>query len=270
MAKATSTTENTAKKAPAPAKQATPVAATPAPVKPAVAEKAPVKKAAVAKKAAKAAPAKKVAAKKAPAKKIAAKKIAAKKAPAKKPAAKKAAPKAPKPVAKKTPVKTTAKPEKTVTQLKETIMAINTTDYTAAITDTVSGAVNEMQTRAQAAYEKSTEAMTEATDFAKGNVEAVVESGKVLVEGVQGMGEGLATEAKSVYETATADLKEMASVKSPTELFQLQGKIMRRNFDAMVAATSKNTDASMKLANDVIAPISGRVNVAAEKLSNVA
>ena len=265
MAKATSTTENTAKKAPAPAKQATPVAATPAPVKPAVAEKAPVKKAAVAKKAAKAAPAKKVAAKKAPAKKI-----AAKKAPAKKPAAKKAAPKAPKPVAKKTPVKTTAKPEKTVTQLKETIMAINTTDYTAAITDTVSGAVNEMQTRAQAAYEKSTEAMTEATDFAKGNVEAVVESGKVLVEGVQGMGEGLATEAKSVYETATADLKEMASVKSPTELFQLQGKIMRRNFDAMVAATSKNTDASMKLANDVIAPISGRVNVAAEKLSNVA
>ena len=216
--------------------------------------------------AAKSAPA--PAAKKAPVKKAA----PAKKAPAKKPVAKK--PVARKPAAKKTsapkPAKATAKSEASVTQLKEKIMATKTVDYTSAITDTVSEAVAEMQSKAQAAYDKSTEAMTEMTEFAKGNVEAVVESGKVMAEGVQGLGQDMADEAKSAYETATADLKEMAAVKSPTDLFQLQGKILRRNFDAMVAMTSKSTDASMKLANDVMAPISGRVNLAAEKMSKVA
>ncbi|RJY09195.1 phasin family protein [Aurantiacibacter aquimixticola] len=180
---------------------------------------------------------------------------------AKKPALKKIT------AAKKTPA---AKSKPTVTQLKEKIMATQNTDYTAVMTDTMANAVKDMQDRTQAAYEKSTAAMTDMTDFAKGNVEAVVESGKIVAEGVQTLGKTYADEAKVVYETATADMKEMAAIKSPTELFQLQGKIMRRNFDFMVAATSKNTDVAMKLANEAMAPITGRVNVAAEKLSKVA
>ena len=45
---------------------------------------------------------------------------------------------------------------------------------------------------------------------------------------------------------------------------------MRRNFDAMIAMSSKATDATMKMASDIAAPMSARVNVAAEKLSKVA
>lgn len=137
-------------------------------------------------------------------------------------------------------------------------------------TDTMTGAVNEMQARLQSAYDKSTTVVTEMTDLAKGNVEALVESTKLVAAGVQDMGKTYADEAKAAYETATADIKEMAAIKSPTELFQLQGKIMRRNFDMFIAATSKSTDAALKLANDAMAPISGRVNVTAEKLSQVA
>ena len=252
------------------------------------AENTPAKK-----PAAKKAPAKNVAAKKAaPAatetteKKPVAKKAAAKKAaPKKKPVARKAAPAkkatpAKKPVAKKAPARKSApkaakkapaaKSETTVTKLKEKIMATKNTDYTTVMTDTMADAVNEMQTRAQTAYDKGTASVAEMTELAKGNVEAMVESGKVLAEGMQSMGKTYADEAKTAYETATADLKEMASVKSPTELFQLQGKIFRRNFDAMVAAATKNTDHAVKLANDTMAPLSGRVNVAAEKLSKVA
>ena len=69
---------------------------------------------------------------------------------------------------------------------------------------------------------------------------------------------------------ATADVKELAAIKSPTELFQLQGKIMRRNFEALVATGSKNTEAVLKLTKDTFAPLSGRVNLAAEKLAKVA
>ena len=153
-----------------------------------------------------------------------------------------------------------------VTELKETIMSKTTTDFAKPIAD----AFGEFQARATETYSKSTAALTEATEFAKGNVEALVESTKIFAAGVQDLSKGYVEEAKSAYETVTGDVKELAAVKSPTELFQLQGKIARRNFDALVATSSKNTDAFVKLATEAFAPITGRVNLAAEKLAKVA
>jgi len=163
---------------------------------------------------------------------------------------------------------TNAAAASTVTELKEKIMANakTTTDFSKPFAD----AVSEFQSKAKAAYEKGTELAAEANEFAKGNVEAVVESGKLYAAGVQNLSKGYVEEAKSAYETFTADLKELAAVKSPTELFQLQAKLARRNFDAMIAYGSKNTDAVTKLANETFAPISGRISLASEKFSKAA
>jgi hypothetical protein len=165
------------------------------------------------------------------------------------------------------PVKTD-EPKPSVSELKEKIMATakTTTDFAKPIVE----AFGEYQTKAKAAYEKSTEVATEVTEFAKGNVEAIVESGKIFAAGAQTLGKSYVEEAKSAYETLTGDVKELAAVKSPTELFQLQGKIARRNFDVFVATSSKNTEAFLKLANDAFAPLTGRVEVATEKLAKVA
>lgn len=155
----------------------------------------------------------------------------------------------------------------TVSELKEKIMANAKTDeFSKPITE----AIGEFQSRARVAYEKGAEAMAEATEFAKGNVEALVESGKILAGGAQEFGKAYVEEARTAYEALTADLKELAAAKSPTELFQLQSRIARRNFDALVATGSKNTEAAMKLASEAFAPLSGRVNAAAEKLNKVA
>jgi phasin family protein len=158
----------------------------------------------------------------------------------------------------------------TVTELKDKIMASKTTDFTATINKSMTQAVSDMQTKAQAAYDKGTGMVAEMTDLAKGNVDAVVESGKILASGIEGLTKGYAEEAKSAYETLTADIKEMAAIKSPTELFQLQGKILRRNFDALVATGSKSSETAMKLATDTFAPVTARVNLAVEKLSKAA
>lgn len=211
-------------------------------------KKAPVKKAVRKAKPAAAKPA---------AKKVAAKKpAAAKKAVAK---AKPAAPKAAKAV--KTSVTTT------VSKLKDKIMA---TTKTVDFTDTLKTTTAEAQTRAKAAYDKLQAYAGEVTEFTKGNVEALVESGKILGAGVQDLARGEVEAAKGAFETATADLKAMAAVKSPTDLFKLQGEIARRNFDAAVARFSKNAEVSMKLANDAFAPISSRMSLAAEKISKAA
>ena len=141
--------------------------------------------------------------------------------------------------------------------------------------------VEQLKTTAQTAFtqatdkaretiEKTVKTFEEAGEFTKGNVEALVESGKVYAAGVQGFGKSYVEEAKSAYETLTGDLKELAAVKSPAELFQLQAKLARRNFDALVAYSSKNTDAALKLANEAFAPISGRISLAAEKISKAA
>ncbi|WP_347302097.1 phasin family protein [Croceibacterium sp. TMG7-5b_MA50] len=160
----------------------------------------------------------------------------------------------------------------TIAQLKEKIMATAPTNEDAkqfndTVVTSMTQAMNDAQGKAREAYEKGTAAAGEATDFAKGNVEALVESSRILASGLQSLGQSYAEEAKAAYEQLTADMKEVAAIKSPTELFQLQGKIMRRNFDMVVATTSKNTEAMMKLANEAFQPISGRMTVAADKMS---
>jgi phasin family protein len=145
-------------------------------------------------------------------------------------------------------------------------MAETTTDYTAPIKT----AISDFQGKAKAAYEKSTAAFGDANEFAKGNVEAIVESGKILASGLQGIGTTAVAEGRSAFDTLTSEVKELASVKTPTEFLQLQSTLARKNFDSMVAQTSKSTEAMLKLMNDVMAPLSTRVSLAVEKAGKLA
>ena len=163
------------------------------------------------------------------------------------------------------PRKSAAKPVRA--PIKEKTMAKTaSTDFLASI----QSAFAEIQGKAKTAYDKGTAAFGDANDFAKGNVEAVVESGKILASGLQEMGSSLVTEGRSAFDTMTAEVKELAAVKSPTEFFALQSKLARKNFDSAVAQASKNTEAMLKLVNEVVTPISGRVTLAVEKVSKAA
>lgn len=212
------------------------------------------------KKAVKAPAKKKPAAKKAVAKKTAAK-PAAKKAPAKKVAVKKA------PIKKAAARKSADVKSNPVLKLKDTIMATATkTDFTATAKEMAA----DVQTRMKGAYTSAAEFAGDFGEFNKANLDAVVESGKIFFSGAQELARENVETGKTVVETVTADAKKMVAVKSPTELFQLQGELARRNFDAIVGYGSKRTEAWVKLYNDAFAPISNRVSVAAEKISKAA
>ncbi len=187
--------------------------------------------------------------------------------------AKKAAPKTAKlPVKKPVLAKKAAKPAAApkinpVIKLKDTIMdTAKNTDITATAKEMLA----DVQARAKETYAKGTVLATEATEFTKANVEAVVESGKIFFAGAQELLKDNVETGKTVIETVTEDAKKVAAVKSPTELMQLQGEIARRNFDALVAYGSKRTEAWVKLYNDAFAPISNRVSVAVEKVKTAA
>lgn len=135
------------------------------------------------------------------------------------------------------------------------------------VNEQMNEAANDMQQRSKEAYGNSSEMMGEMAESTQGSMQALAESGKIFSNGMQDLARNYVEDAKSAYEQMTTDLREMAAVKSPTELLQLQGKIMRRNFDTMVSATSKNTERMMKLSNDAFAPISERMSVAANKVA---
>ncbi len=206
------------------------------------------------------------------AKPVVAKKVAAKPAPAKK------APvtKAPSKIPASTPAPAAATTAgdatpsvyiPTLSKLKDTIMTTATkTDFTATAKELAS----DVQTRVKSAYAKTAELASEVTDFAKGNVEAVVESGKIFLNGAQEMVRDNVETTKTVIETVTTDAKKMMEVKSPTELMQMQSELVRRNFDAIVSFGSKRTEAWVKLTNEALAPITNRVSIAAEKMTKAA
>lgn len=138
-----------------------------------------------------------------------------------------------------------------------------------ALTSSFQNTMSEMTARAKTAYQKSAEMMNEASAFAKGNVEAMVESSKILASGMQDLGRTAVADSRSEFETLTADVKNLAGVKTPTDFFQLQSAMMRKHFDKAVAMSSKNSEAMLKLYNDAFQPISNRVSLAMEK-ANVA
>ncbi len=123
--------------------------------------------------------------------------------------------------------------------------------------------------RAKAAMEKGTKMGEEMTELTKGNVEAVVASGKIAAKGAESLVQEIVEFNKKNFEATTAMFKSLAAVKSPTELFQVQSEFAKSSFDSMVAETSKMSEALVKLAGEIVQPISNRYAVAAEKMKPV-
>ena len=175
-------------------------------------------------------------------------------------------------VGKRKPVVTPTKPQAGVSSkfLPFTQIKDKTMDITSTFTDGLKGVVSDAQAKAKEAFEKSSAIFSEYNEFAKGNVEAAVESGKIFATGLQGMGTTFVAESKSAFETMTSDVKELSAAKTPADFFKLQSDLFRRNFDSAVAYGSKNSEAVLKLANEVMAPLSGRVSLAVEKVRKAA
>ncbi|MFD1612822.1 phasin family protein [Sphingomonas tabacisoli] len=129
---------------------------------------------------------------------------------------------------------------------------------------------NDVNARSKAAVERSQKLAEGLADFNKGNLEALVESGRVAAKAAETIGQQAAETARKNFETTTAALKSFASAKTPTEFFQLQSDYARSAFDSIIAETSKNSETFLKLAGEVFQPISNRFAVAAEKIKTAA
>jgi phasin family protein len=129
---------------------------------------------------------------------------------------------------------------------------------------------SEMNDRAKGAYDKSIKVSEELVEFTKGNVEALVTSARVAAKGTEALAQDAAEYGKKSFESATTAFKSFASVKSPTELFQLQSDYAKSSFDGAVAEASKLSEGVLKLFGDIFQPLSSRYAVATEKFKATA
>lgn len=120
--------------------------------------------------------------------------------------------------------------------------------------------------QSKVAMEKGRQGLEDYAAFQKGNVEAMIESSRIAVKGLEAMGQEAAAFAKKSYDHTSETLRAMAAVKSPTDLMKLQADYFRSSFDALVAQTSRTTEAQLKLAGEIAQPIQNRFAIAADKL----
>ena len=143
-------------------------------------------------------------------------------------------------------------------KLTKTVPALNQSVSSAM------AAAEKTQTEVKATLERTMKTAQEMAAFGQGNVEAFVTSGQIWVAGVQDLSKVFVTSAKEQMDDAAAAVNSFATVKSFSDLLQVQAAFARTSLDKAINETKKLTDATTKLATDALAPLTARATLASE------
>lgn len=135
---------------------------------------------------------------------------------------------------------------------------------------TASAGFGTTQTKVKEGMEKAMKTAEEFVAFSQGNVEALIKSGQIWATGVQDLSKHIASAAQASFEESMSAFKALTSVKSLKDAFDLQANFARSQIEKTLAESGKLTDASFKLTEQTLAPLTARVNVAVEKFAKVA
>ena len=123
--------------------------------------------------------------------------------------------------------------------------------------------------RSQDFATKGQKVAEELADLTRANVEAIVEAGRVAVEGARSLGQDMVATGRDGVEQASDAIRLLAEAKSPTEYMQLQGEFARASFDRMVAEGSKLTESMVKLAGEAFQPLQNRASANADRFNTL-
>lgn len=107
----------------------------------------------------------------------------------------------------------------------------------------------------------------ENAEVLKGNVEAFMECGHIWTSGCQAIGQSMAASAQARLERNLSSWKALTGVRSVKEAMDLHADMTRTSVETMLAETGKLAEASMKLAEQVMASMTARMTLAGERFS---
>ncbi len=163
------------------------------------------------------------------------------------------------------PTEVTSTPEETIAKGMETAVLMIEDDSVKT-----AEALQPNQVKVKKGIEMAMKSAEEFVTFSQGNVEAVVKSSQIWTAGVQDLSKQVAASAQATFDETVATFKALAGVKSLKDAFELQANFARAALEKAMAESGKLTDASFKLTEQTLAPITARVSVAVEKLAKAA
>ena len=133
--------------------------------------------------------------------------------------------------------------------------------------ETAKVTMDQAQVEMKGGLDKAIKTTEKVTQFGKGNLEAVMKSSQILTSGLTDMSRLMAESARTGFEDAMSVFKAMTSAKSVKEALELQSNFARSRMEKVVSESGQLTEHTLKLAEQALAPISARVNVAVETFS---
>lgn len=105
--------------------------------------------------------------------------------------------------------------------------------------------------------------------FSKDNLDAATASSKLLAQGLEDISkEAVAFSTKSM-DGAVAASKQLGACKTPADFTNLQTKLVKDNWDAMVAQSKKMVDLSNSVVKTALEPMQSRTKTVLDGFAKV-
>jgi len=186
------------------------------------------------------------------------------------PAAPKAAPvkaEAVKSPVKKSGSKTAApksKPAKATKSAAKPAKAAARTETSKTMNQTIESMTAASNEALKEGFEKTLKSVTEASNFQKETVDAMIASATVAGKGFETANANAVAYTKSLMEDGVSATKAFASAKSVQEVFEIQSEFTKTAMDNYLAELNKTTDLFSDVFKDSLKPINARVSAAME------
>jgi len=106
------------------------------------------------------------------------------------------------------------------------------------------------------------------TAFGQLNVDALTKSSELATKAAEGINEEITSYSKKSFEDGVAAVQDLASAKTPTELFEKQSAFAQAAFEGFVAQATKMNELFTVTAKEVTAPIGERFEAATESMKS--
>jgi phasin family protein len=100
--------------------------------------------------------------------------------------------------------------------------------------------------------------------FGQGNVEALVKSSQILMAGMQDLTKQMAASAQASFDEAFGTFKAIAAARSVREAMELQAGFARSALEKAMTQSGQVAETTLKLGEQVAAPITSRFSLAVE------
>jgi hypothetical protein len=113
-----------------------------------------------------------------------------------------------------------------------------------------------------------TQTAGELSSFSQGNIEAIMKSGQAWAAGCQAISKTMVATSHSHFDRSVSAWKALIGVKSLKDAMELRRSLAHTSFETTCAEAGKFADASVRLAEETVAPIAERVTLAIEKFAH--